>query len=309
MANKDFTTTILVDQNPQDVFNAINDVRGWWSENIEGDTDKLNAEFLYHYKDVHACKIKITELIPGKKVVWEVLDNHFSFTKDQDEWKGNQIIFDIRPEGAQTQLVFTQHGLTQAYECYDVCNDAWTGFIGNSLRQLIVTGKGEPTPKDEDGVFNEELIEKWGLDKQEKPAGFTFSFLSAQSPEKIFDTLLNVRSWWTGLHGEHIEGSSDRLDDIFIFRAGNGAHYSVQKLVELAPSARIAWRVIESNLTFLQKPDEWIGTTIAFDLSKHDDLITKVTFTHEGLVPAIECYNGCAGAWSKYLELLAEKLK
>ena len=44
-----------VDQTPEEVFNAINNPRGWWSEEIEGSTDKLNDEFNYHYKDVHHC--------------------------------------------------------------------------------------------------------------------------------------------------------------------------------------------------------------------------------------------------------------
>ena len=41
------------------IFNAINNVRGWWSEEIEGSTDKLNAVFNYHYEDVHHCQMKI----------------------------------------------------------------------------------------------------------------------------------------------------------------------------------------------------------------------------------------------------------
>ena len=53
---------------------------GGAGEEIEGGTEKLNDEFNYHYKDVHKCKMKITEFIPGKKVVWHVLDNHFSFS-------------------------------------------------------------------------------------------------------------------------------------------------------------------------------------------------------------------------------------
>ena len=75
MTNQNFTTTFSVDKTPEEVFDALNNVRGWWSEGIDGSTDKLGAEFTYHYKDVHRCTIKITEFIPGKKVVWRVLDN------------------------------------------------------------------------------------------------------------------------------------------------------------------------------------------------------------------------------------------
>lgn len=165
MATPDFSTTILVDKTPKEVFNAINNVRGWWSENIDGNTDKLNAQFLYHYKDVHISKMKIVELVPDKKVVWLVLENQFNFTKDQHEWKGNKIVFEISQKDNQTQLQFTQIGLVPGYECYNVCKDAWTGYIQGSLKDLITTGKGKPTTKEDDSL-NKELIDKWGLPKK-----------------------------------------------------------------------------------------------------------------------------------------------
>ena len=144
MTTKDFTTTILVDKTSKEVFDAINNVRGWWSEEIDGSTDKLNSEFDYHYEDVHRCKIKIIELVPNKKVVWSVLDNYFKFTKDKSEWKGTKIIFEIAEKDNKTEMRFTHQGLVPAYECYEICRDAWTGYIQKSLRNLITAGKGQP---------------------------------------------------------------------------------------------------------------------------------------------------------------------
>src|SRR4249919_3049231 len=104
MNTPDFTTTLLVDQTPREVFNAINNVRGWWSEEIEGNTEKLNDEFNYHYEDVHHCRIKLTEVIPEKKIVWHVLDNYFKFTKDKSEWKDTKISFEISKKDNKTQI-------------------------------------------------------------------------------------------------------------------------------------------------------------------------------------------------------------
>ena len=161
MNTSDFTTTLLVDQTPQEVFDAINNVRGWWSEEIDGSTEKLNDEFLYHYKDVHISKMKLVEVDPRKKIVWLVMDNYFSFTKDKSEWKGTKIIFDISEKDGKTQLQFTHQGLVPAYECYEVCHDAWSNYIKTSLRSLITTGKGQPNPKE--GGLNARLVEKWNL--------------------------------------------------------------------------------------------------------------------------------------------------
>ena len=158
MQNQNLSTTILVDQTPQEVFNAINNVRGWWSEEIEGSTDKLNSEFIYHYEDVHRCKMKITELMQNKKVVWDVLENYFKFTKDKSEWTGNKIVFEITEKDNKTQLQFTQLGLVPEYECYKICSDAWKNYIHNSLRSLITDGKGTPNGKDKPQTENEKKL-------------------------------------------------------------------------------------------------------------------------------------------------------
>jgi uncharacterized protein YndB with AHSA1/START domain len=138
------TTTLTVDESPAAVFAAINDVRGWWSGQIDGTTDKLGAEFTYRYKDIHYSKQKITELVPGQKVTWLVLDSFLTFIGDKTEWNGTQVTFEITPRGSKTEIRFTHQGLTSRDECFSACSNAWGSLIGDSLRRLITTGQGQP---------------------------------------------------------------------------------------------------------------------------------------------------------------------
>ena len=148
MNDQNFTTTFTVDQTPEEAFAAIKNVRGWWSEEIEGSTDKPGDEFIYRYKDVHLCRMKLTEVIPGKKVVWLVLDNHFSFTEDKSEWKDTEVTFEVSEKSNKTEIRFTHLGLVPEYECFDICSKAWGSYMNRSLRSLITTGKGQPNQKE-----------------------------------------------------------------------------------------------------------------------------------------------------------------
>jgi hypothetical protein len=144
MNGHDFSAAFTVDQTPEEAFAAINNVRGWWSGNIEGRTDRVGEEWTYRYKDVHYSKQNITELVPGKKVVWLVLDGYLSFVEDKTEWTGTTITFDILKKGDQTEVRFTHVGLVPDYECYGACSNAWGSYINGSLRRLITSGSGEP---------------------------------------------------------------------------------------------------------------------------------------------------------------------
>jgi len=148
MSNRNYTATISVDQSPKEAVNAIRNVRGWWSEEIEGSIVKVGDEFKYHYQNLRTCTMKFVELVPGKRVAWLVTDNHFSFTEDKTEWKGTKVVFDIAKKGDKTEIHFKHEGLVPSYECYNVCSDAWGSYIRGSLKNLIATGNGSPNPKE-----------------------------------------------------------------------------------------------------------------------------------------------------------------
>jgi len=140
-----------------------------------------------------------------------------------------------------------------------------------------------------------------------KKGNFSYSFKTSKRAEEIFELLLHIEQWWSGLYDETIKGQSKKLNDVFTFKAGDGAHYTSQKLVELIPNKKVVWLVTDSNLSFLKDTSEWNNTKIGFELSTEGDK-TNVQFTHEGLVPKIECYDTCSAGWKGYLDNLKKKL-
>ena len=148
MKSNNFSTTIVVDKTTAEVFEAVNNVSGWWTENLTGNSQHLNDEFEVRFGDVHYSKQKLVEVIPDKRVVWLVTDSRLNFIEDKDEWTNTRIVFDITSKDNKTVLRFTQEGLVPEIECYDACSNAWGGYVTESLRRLIEEGQGLAEPKE-----------------------------------------------------------------------------------------------------------------------------------------------------------------
>ncbi|MEO8607861.1 MAG: SRPBCC family protein [Chloroflexota bacterium] len=283
--NQNYSATFTVDQTPEEAFAAINNPRGWWSQEIEGDTTELGAEFNYHYRDVHRAAFKITEFVPGKKVVWHVVDNYFNFIQDKNEWVDTDVVFEVAAKDGKTEVQFTHVGLVPAYECYDVCSNAWGTYITRSLHDLITTGKGQPNPIEE--VVNQA--------REMRDQDYTTSLIVDQSPDAVFAAVNDVRGWWS----QELEGDTDKLGAEFNVHFKD-IHYSSHKITEFVPGKKVVWHTTDSRLNFISDKSEWTDTDIVFEIARKDDM-TELRFTHVGLIRAIECYGSCSDAWAFYI--------
>jgi hypothetical protein len=156
MKTQDYNVSITIDATAHQAFESINNVTKWWTENMEGSSQKLNDEFSVRFGDVHFSKQKLVEVIPDKKVVWLVTDSKLNFIKDKKEWTGTKISFEISEKDGKTQIQFIHQGLVPMIECFGACSNAWGDYITGSLHNLINTGKGQPALKESSKVDKHE---------------------------------------------------------------------------------------------------------------------------------------------------------
>jgi len=147
MEKQNYTATIKVNATSREVFDCINSVTDWWTENLEGLSQKLNDEFSVRFGDIHYSKQKLVEVMPNKKVVWLVTDSRLNWLTNKQEWTDTKISFEIISKGSYTQLIFTHIGLVPGLECFIDCSSGWNQFIKDSLFKLLTEGKGQPELK------------------------------------------------------------------------------------------------------------------------------------------------------------------
>jgi len=135
---KSFTTTIEVSNSPQDVFNHLIEVSKWWSKDFEGNSVKLNDEFIINHPGRHYSKQKLIEIVPDKKLVWLVTESELTWLeKDKFEWTNTKMIFEITADDGKTVVHFTHEGLVPGKECYSMCEQGWNMVIRQRLFNFI----------------------------------------------------------------------------------------------------------------------------------------------------------------------------
>jgi hypothetical protein len=146
MKKQDYNAGITVNATAEEAFNAINNVRGWWTTSFEGQSEKLNDIFIVRFGET-SITVKIIELIPYKKIGWHVIDCYKHWLKDKKEWKDTKMLWEISTENNETQIKFTHIGLVPGIECYKGCEGAWNFYLNESLFKLLTEEKGVPELK------------------------------------------------------------------------------------------------------------------------------------------------------------------
>jgi hypothetical protein len=159
MTEQSYTTSFIVSNPATEVFAAVNNPRAWWMTELKGATGRVGDEFSFDVPGVHYCKLRVITQVPGELVVWRVIDGEVRFIADRDEWTGTEIRFEISETDVGTEVRFTHEGLSPADECYDACSGAWNLYAGNSLRELLTTGVGQPSTNPDEKTFAEKFVD------------------------------------------------------------------------------------------------------------------------------------------------------
>jgi len=126
---------------PDEVYAAlttIDGLSGWWTEDTEGETS-VGGILRFRF-DVGGFDMRVLELVPDKRVLWEVTDG-------PEEWIGTTVSWDLEQEGEYTVVLFAHEGWREPVEFMHHCSTKWAIFL-MSLKSLVETGKGAAAPHD-----------------------------------------------------------------------------------------------------------------------------------------------------------------
>lgn len=118
-------------------------VAGWWTTDTQGDSKiggMLKTVFTAGGKVLGGFDLKVLELDPGKRVLWQVVEG-------PAEWIGTKIGFDLKQEDDFSIVLFKHEGWKEPVEFMYHCSTKWAIFL-LSLKSLVETGKGKPSPDD-----------------------------------------------------------------------------------------------------------------------------------------------------------------
>ena len=126
---------------PEKVYDALTTVdglAGWWTEDTAGEA-AVGGVLEFRFPP-GGFDMEVVEQRPGSRVSWKVVDG-------PAEWVGTTVDWRLRQDGDHTIVLFTHGGWAEPVEFMHHCSTKWATYL-MSLKSLVETGAGAPSPRD-----------------------------------------------------------------------------------------------------------------------------------------------------------------
>lgn len=146
---ENYTHVMEVNATADKVYHALtHEIPLWWTEMFEGSSSQVGGVFTIRFGDQIHKTMRIKKLTDNAEIVWLVEDSLIALPelKNQTEWIGTTIVWEIEQKNTITQVKLTHIGLNPDIECYEICAGGWQQFLG-SLKKFLETGSGTPYRK------------------------------------------------------------------------------------------------------------------------------------------------------------------
>lgn len=113
---------------------------GWWTSDTTGEGNQVGNTITFGFGENGNIGMKVNKLEPSKFVEWQVVEG-------PQEWLVTTISFELKQDGDYVIVLFRNLGWAEPVEFIHHCSTKWALFL-MSLKSLIETGKGQPSPND-----------------------------------------------------------------------------------------------------------------------------------------------------------------
>jgi uncharacterized protein YndB with AHSA1/START domain len=142
----DILHRIGIESSRDEVYKALTTregLAGWWTEDTKGES-KVGGVIQFHFtadgKELGGFDMKVLELRPDQRVLWEVVGG-------PEEWIGTKVSWELKQEDGFAIVLFKHQDWKEPVEFMYHCSTKWAIFL-MSLKSLVETGKGAPSPHD-----------------------------------------------------------------------------------------------------------------------------------------------------------------
>ena len=123
---------------------TIDGLTSWWTRDTTGESKPGGTiTFRFHTpagEEIGGFDFEVIKLNSNKEVQWRCKSG-------PEEWIGTDVTFNLYQDGDWTIILFAHRNWRDEVEFTAHCSTKWATFL-LSLRDLVETGKGNPSPND-----------------------------------------------------------------------------------------------------------------------------------------------------------------